>query len=161
MTNQHSLRIRPTDLRRVVADTLTLVGTSEGRQCFMTGVWVLPDDWKMSLPASFIAWAIMSREKSRNDPMILFQGQLYDAEMSMTVCADPRVMVTELRDFITNAEVLEAVYEEQFMDRVIQPLQLIHNLRNTFNEEEDSYERVEASVAQLEESIRLYAPDFC
>lgn len=161
MTNQYSLKIRPRDLRRVVTETLTLLGSTDGRQCFLTGVWTLPDEWPSSLPATFIAWAIMSRDKCRHDPKLILRDQHYDADRSMAVCADPARLVSELQDFITNPEVLEAVYQEQFMDRVVQPLQLIQNLRNTFDIEEDSFERVESSVSQLEEGLREYAPDFC
>lgn len=163
MTNQLSLLIRPMDVHKVACEALRLVGNDQGKQCYVTGIWYLPSDWKHSLPATLIAWAIMARRKKDcfMDPALQVRGQRYEAKNSLAICCDPDTLESELQDFAGNPGVLEAIYEEQFMDRVMQPLQLIQNLRTEIDVLSASIDQVEDTVEQIYEGIRYYGIDFC
>jgi len=162
MTNQYSLQIRPMDVRRVVVDTLAVFHEADqGKQCFLTGVWYLPADWSFSLSPTLIAWAIMARDKSAMDPAIQVRGQRYAAPYSVAICVDSTTLLKELRDFAADPEVLEAEYDEPLMDRIIQPLQLIQNLRTEEPNLSAGYEQVEDTVARIYDNIREYGRDFC
>jgi hypothetical protein len=160
MPNQLSLRITSHSVRRVMAEVLEISGSTAGHQCMLTGIWTLPEEWPYSVPAALIAWAIKLRGNCAEEPMVRLRGNVYEAPCSVALCVHPEVLRSEIRDFLSEAEVLEAEYDEPFMDRVVQPLQLIYNLSHSALETDADPDRIEDSIQQITASIRTYAPEF-
>ena len=160
MPNQLSLKITPQSVRHVLAEVLELSNSSEGHQCLFTGCWTVPEGWRYSAAATLIAWAIKARTQCPLDPIIRLNGNQYASPLSITICVNPHILLAEIRDFLSEPEVLEAEYTEPFMDRVVQPLQLIHNLHHSALNTAEDPGRIADTVEQIYESIHAIAPEF-
>lgn len=171
--NNVTLKIRPMAAKKVAASALEVyrrlqdgwLGSNNEQDWFLCRLSV-PDDIPYDLAAVLIGWVIYCRHveweagiEPDRCPSILYRGSVYDAERSVEVCGKVDRILSELQDFADSGDVLEAVYEEPLLDRILQPLQLIHNL----DMEEPSIRderQVDATQRRIQSELETYGPDF-
>lgn len=171
--NNHTLVIRPGAARRVASQALEQYrrfedGSEAGEGSRITFLYEVPDETPYELASTIMAWTMWCRKQQEREddpwtkklhPRIVHRGNYFSAQRGVEVCADAARMVEELEDFVEQGDVLEAIYEEPFLDRVLQPLQLLANLdsqADTINDER----QVAATHERIRGELLIYGPDF-